>query len=466
MSWFSRCFLVEKIKGIKMIHKWMQPISHDRRQEVLVELSQASSPGFDYFLLVMLSCSIATFGLITNSTAVIIGAMLVAPLMSPILGLSLASVAGEQGMFRKAVIALVEGSLLAIALSGLLGLIANLLPLDVFKVLPGEILARTHPTPFDLGIGLAGGAAAAYALAQPRLSAALPGVAIATALMPPLCTVGIGIALGNAGVAFGAVLLFLTNLAAISFAGIMVFAAMGFRPRQVENTWHHIPRSLFISAGLTLLVTIPLIVLTIQLVGQARLNQEVRQVITSELASLPDAQLVSMNIDTTDSTLQLLVTIRTSTQPDYDQVVALQSAIAARLQRTIALQLIVVPTTKLDPLVPPTLTLTWVHTPNPTNTPTTTKTLTATPSNTPTQTPTPTNTFTPTPVLAYISNTGGRGVYVFDAPAGKVIGSLPEGSPIYILYQRTVVNGQEWLEIRLPDGQVGWVPALYVRIRP
>ena len=92
------------------------------------------------------------------------------------------------------------------------------------------MLARTRPTPFDLGVALAGGAAAAYALAQPKLSAALPGVAIATALMPPLCAVGIGVAVGNLEVALGALLLFLTNLAAISFAGIMVFVLLGFRP--------------------------------------------------------------------------------------------------------------------------------------------------------------------------------------------------------------------------------------------
>jgi uncharacterized hydrophobic protein (TIGR00271 family) len=444
----------------------MQPISQDRRQEVLDELHQASSPGFDYFLLVLLSCSIATFGLITNSAAVIIGAMLVAPLMSPILGLSLASVAGEQGLFRKAVIALVEGSLLAIILSAILGLIANLLPLDVFTVLPAEILARTHPSPFDLGIGLAGGAAAAYALAQPRLSAALPGVAIATALMPPLCTLGIGVALGNIAAAFGALLLFLTNLAAISFAGILVFIALGFRPRHLQNTWHHIPKSLFISAGLTLLITAPLILLTIQVVQETHLNQEVRQAITAELVSLPDAQLVSLNIDTTDSTLQLLITIRTSTQPTYNQVITLQSAVAAQLQRTIALQLIVVPTTKLDPLIPPTLTPTWILTPTPSNTPSPTSSMTATIPFTPTPSPTPTTTFTPTPILAYIANSNGRGSYVFDTPQGKVIEALPEGTPIHLLYRRTVVNGQDWLEVRLPDDKVGWILAIYVNIRP
>jgi uncharacterized hydrophobic protein (TIGR00271 family) len=441
-------------------------LNKERRGEVLDELEIDSSPGFDYFLLVTLSCSIATFGLITNSTAVIIGAMLVAPLMSPILGLSLASVAGEQRMFRKAVIALVEGSLAAIALSALLGLIANILPLDVFKILPSEILARTHPTPFDLGIGLAGGAAAAYALAQPRLSAALPGVAIATALMPPLCSVGIGIALGNSNIAFGAGLLFLTNLAAISFAGIVVFVALGFRPRNSENTWHHIPKSLFLSAGLTLLVTVPLIILTIQVVREVRFNQEVRQTITTELSGLPDAQLVDMNIDASESTMHLVVTIRTSRQPDYTQVVDLQTAIATRLQRTIAIQLIVVPTTKLDPLLPPTSTPTRRFTLSSTSTPTATLTNTPSPTSTFTATFTPSPTFTPTPILAFIANTGGRGVYLRESPAGHIIKALSEGTPIHLLYQRTVVNGIEWLELQDPLLQTGWVQAIYVIIRP
>ncbi len=261
-------------------------------------------------------------------------------------------------------------------------------------------------------------------------------------------------------------MLFLTNLAAISFAGILVFVALGFRPRQIENTWHHIPRSLFISASLTLLITVPLIVLTLQVVKQTRLNQEVRQAITAELSSLPDTQLVSVNIDPTNSALQLVVTIRTSRQPDYVQVVALQSAIAARLQRTIALQLIVVPTTKLDPLVPPTQTPTGVLTPSPTNTPTPTNTAIATKTNTPTPTFTPTLTPTPTPVLAYIANTGGLGVYIFATPAGAIIGSIPEGSPIRILYRREIINGQTWLEIHSMDDHVGWVPAAFVIIRP
>jgi len=460
------------------IREFLRVLPPGRRNEVINELEQASSPGFDYFLLVVLSCSIATFGLITNSVAVIIGAMLVAPLMSPILGLSLASVAGKQLMFRRAIVALVEGVLLAAGLSALLAWLTHVLPFDVLIEIPGEVMARTRPSPFDLGIALAGGAAAAYALAQPRLSAALPGVAIATALMPPVCTVGIGIALGNSQVALGAALLFLTNLAAISLAGIFVFAALGFRPQNIRDTWHRIPRSLFVSAGLVLVTAVPLVILTLRLVSQAQLLQDVREAVITEIAYLPDAQLVDVTIENGDDTLHLTITVRTSRQPDYSQVVELQKAIATRLQRTLTLQLIVVPTTKLDPLVPPTNTPTATpgpsltptptrtHTPVPTHTLTPTPTLTSTSTPTPTLTPTPTPTYTPTPMLAFIANTGGAGVYLRESAAGKIIGSLPEGAAVRILYQREIVNDREWIEILDIYGRTGWVQAVYLIIRP
>jgi len=460
------------------IRKFMRALPTGRRTEVLEELDQASSPGFDYFLLVVLSCSIATFGLITDSAAVIIGAMLVAPLMSPILGLSLASVAGKQRMFRRAGVALVEGVLLAVVLSALLAWLTHVLPFGILIEIPGEVLARTRPSPFDLGIALAGGAAAAYALAQPRISAALPGVAIATALMPPVCTVGIGIALGSSQIALGAALLFLTNLAAISLAGIVVFAALGFRPHNIKDTWNRIPRSLFASAGLVLVTAIPLVILTLRLVEQAQFTQAVRQAAITEIAYLPDVQLVDVAIDNSDDTLHLTVTVRTSRQPDYKQVVELQRAIATRLQRTITLQLIVVPTTKLDPLVPPTNTPTatpgpsltptptLTRTPIPTHTPTLTPTSTSTVTPTPTLTPTPTPTYTPTPMLAYIANTGSAGVYLRETPAGKIIGSLPEGAAVRILYQREIVNNREWIEILDIYGRTGWVQAIYLVIRP
>jgi uncharacterized hydrophobic protein (TIGR00271 family) len=464
----------------KLLRKYVRFLTYERRQEVLDQLSASSSPNFDFFLMVILSAAIATFGLITDSTAVIIGAMLVAPLMSPILGLSLASVAGKRNMFERAVGALLRGVLLAVALAAFISWITQLLPFDILITLPNEVISRTRPTPIDLGIALAGGAAAAYALAQPQLSAALPGVAIATALMPPLCTVGIGISMQRPEIALGAFLLFLTNLVTISFAGIVVFATLGFRPVDLGDTIRGLPRSLYISTVLVLLVTISLVILTLRFVSQAHQEQEqrayeqlVRTAVQEEINALMPGQLVGVEITPIDSALNLQATVRTSQQPSHRSVVALQEAVASRLQRTIELELIVVPMIRLDPLIPPTFTPT--STPGPSATPTQTSAPTHTPipasatptvSPTPTDTATPTQTYTPTPVLAYIANTGGNGVYLRDVAAGSIIGSLPESAPVLILYHRETQDRLEWIEIQDSLGRTGWVLAQFLAIRP
>jgi uncharacterized hydrophobic protein (TIGR00271 family) len=464
----------------KYINANFRYLPGERRREVLEQLSIASSPSFDYFLMVVLSCAIATFGLLTDSAAVIIGAMLVAPLMSPILGLSLASVAGERSVFQKAVIALIRGILIAVILSTLLSWIAQLFPFDILKELPNEVLARTHPTPFDLGIALAGGAAAAYALAQPQLSAALPGVAIATALMPPLCTVGIGISLRSPEIALGAFLLFLTNLVTISFAGILVFVLMGFRPTIPQENSNGLPRSLYISMVLVLIVLVPLVAFTLSFVKLARAEQAnreyeniIRTAVNSELAGLLPGDLIDLNITSAENGLNLEVVVRTSRQPAYQTVVTLQEAIAERLQQPVALELQAVPVIRLDPLIPPTFTPT--PTPGPSSTPTasptptstlrpatSTATLTPTPSNTSTVTTTP----TATPIFGYIANTSGHGLYLREAPGGNVIGSLPEGAPVEILLGYETINHIDWIEIRDLFDRTGWVVSQFVIIRP
>ena len=172
------------------------PVSEARREEVQAQLRDSSHPDFDFFLLVLLSSVIATLGLLVSSPAVIIGAMLVAPLMSPIIGMGLASIRGDDRLARDALSALLRGAVLAILISFLLTWANTYLPFLDLRAdeLPAEIISRTQPSPIDLLIALAGGLAAAFALAMPNISAALPGVAIATALMPPLCTVGVGLA--------------------------------------------------------------------------------------------------------------------------------------------------------------------------------------------------------------------------------------------------------------------------------
>jgi uncharacterized hydrophobic protein (TIGR00271 family) len=215
--------------GIRQrFRQYVHPPSIEERKVIIDEITESASSGFVFFLLVVLSCSIATMGSITDSPAMIIGAMLVAPLMSPIIGLGLASIIGSAQLAESALAALVRGAALAILLSALMTILNHNLPFVVLQELPAEVLSRTHPSPIDLVVALAGGVAAAYAMTRPKISAALPGVAIATALMPPLCTIGFGLALRRLDVAAGAGLLFITNAITIAFAAAVVFFPQGF----------------------------------------------------------------------------------------------------------------------------------------------------------------------------------------------------------------------------------------------
>ena len=107
----------------KFFNRFVRRLSPEERRDQMEEISKTASPGFDFFLLVIISCSIATLGLITNSAAVIIGAMLLAPLMSPIIGLGLGSISGEEDLIKKSASALFRGALLAILLSTIMTLV-------------------------------------------------------------------------------------------------------------------------------------------------------------------------------------------------------------------------------------------------------------------------------------------------------------------------------------------------------
>ncbi len=317
--------------------RFMKPLPLDKRQAVIDGLAPSAAPGFDFFLLVILSCSIATLGLITDSAAVIIGAMLLAPLMTPLIGIGMASIEGDSRLLKGAFLTLLEGIFLAIFLALVISLVNNYLPIVSLQQLPAEITARTRPTPIDLVIALAGGLAAAYALTQPNLSAALPGVAIATALMPPLCTIGIGIAIGRWDVAGGASLLFITNAVAISFASVLVFFLRGFGTTS-KNKGPRLPRSLLLSALLTATLLIPLTYYSIKFFQDAAENNFIQSIVTREVNNLGNAELVDVSINHNGSTLDMLLTLQTNSSISYQQVVNLQAALVKEINLPISLK--------------------------------------------------------------------------------------------------------------------------------
>jgi uncharacterized hydrophobic protein (TIGR00271 family) len=159
---------------------WLR-VSRERAANVIEDITLGSDPKFSFYALLVASSLIAAFGLIANSTAVVIGAMLVSPLMTPIMGIALGLVRGDAGLLRRALLAEILGVVLAVGMAALFGL----LPIKI-EATP-EMLARTEPTLLDLLVAVLAGFAGAYAMVDERISPALPGVAIATAIVPPLC---------------------------------------------------------------------------------------------------------------------------------------------------------------------------------------------------------------------------------------------------------------------------------------
>jgi uncharacterized hydrophobic protein (TIGR00271 family) len=205
----------------------MQRLEITRQRFVVVhkEISEGSEPALRFYILVAISTLIASFGLIANSTAVVIGAMLVAPLMTPIFGISLALVRGEPPLLGRAVRAEIVGVVAAVSMGFILGsLLGDIDP-------TAEMLSRTRPNLFDLFVAILAGFAGAYALVDEKISPALPGVAIATAIVPPLANSGLCLSLGEVNGGIGSFLLFFANFLSILVVASTTFILSGMAKR-------------------------------------------------------------------------------------------------------------------------------------------------------------------------------------------------------------------------------------------
>jgi uncharacterized hydrophobic protein (TIGR00271 family) len=303
--------------------------------ELLARLRRGARANRDYYVLIFISAIIATLGLLQNSAAVIIGAMLVAPLMTPILSLSLGIVLGDVRTLRVAAESAIRGVLAAVGIALLLTRIAPAVEATA------EIAARTQPTLLDLFVALASGAAGAYALGRKEVAAALPGVAIAAALMPPVCTIGIGLALGQPKVAGGAALLFLTNLVAIGVAGCLIFLLLGIRPKL-----HQRERRVLLQQGLTLslillvIVAIPLGLLLARSAQEMWRGWTLESTLRSELGG---AEVVQLEHWMDADSLHVTATVYALEIPVREDIQAIQLRLQETLGKPVVLRLTVVP---------------------------------------------------------------------------------------------------------------------------
>lgn len=295
----------------------------EQRREIYEKISDLSSPSSSFYLMVCLSTIIAAFGLLSNSVAVVIGAMLVAPLMGPIFGIALSLSTGNSDLLRRAVVAEILGIIFAVGLSYIIGLV------PIRPDFGSEILARTQPTIYDIIVAFASGLAGAYALVDKKISPALPGVAIATAIVPPLATVGLNMATGQWVMAGGAASLFLVNFLCIEFAAALVFLVSGLTSHRPENGS---PLNLFVrrfgvSIIALILATVFMTGTLVSMVEERRFENTLRVSLEKQLRLIPGARLEELDYYRNGDSLEVMSTVLIPQEVGPERVDAMQKVL-------------------------------------------------------------------------------------------------------------------------------------------
>ena len=225
---------------------WIHHAATDEFKELFMAMRESAKASPSYLTLMVLATLLAVFGLFANSTPVIIGAMILAPLMGPIISMALGTLRQDESLMLVSSRSIAVGTGLAMGCA----MVATwFIPLTTIN---SEIAARISPTLLDLGVAVISGIAGAYAHARAEVAKSLAGVAIAVALVPPLAVAGIGLGWLDFTVFWGAFLLFLTNLVGIILAAVVTFMFLGYSP------FHRAKRGLALTLILAAILCIPL----------------------------------------------------------------------------------------------------------------------------------------------------------------------------------------------------------------
>lgn len=290
----STNYLLGFIKSVFLIDKINYTLSIENIK------NDVEFKGFNIWILIC-SILVCSLGLNMNSTAVIIGAMLISPLMGPILGLGLGI-----GIYDKKLI------FKALRNLGIAGVISIVTAVIFFKLTPTdavpEILARTKPTLLDLFVAFFGGIAGILAASRCISTNVVPGVAIATALMPPLCTAGFGLAIGNWDYFAGALYLFFMNTIMISVAALIVVIYLRYPKFSFVNDKTK-SRVKFAIIGVVLVISVPSIYFYSNLLKENMQNDRIENFVQNELESMPGIFITNKSIIPTDSGILLRLNI-------------------------------------------------------------------------------------------------------------------------------------------------------------
>ena len=306
---------------------WRVAVLETVDQEAVIEKRREeayTSPR--YLFMLAMSAGIAILGLLLSSPAVVIGAMLIAPLMGPIIGAGFALAIGDYSWLRGSAVALAAGTVLGVALTALIVFVSPL------QTVTPEIAARTQPNLFDLAVAVFSALAGAYSMIRGR-EGTIVGVAIATALMPPLGVVGFGLATANWTVFSGALLLYVTNLMTIALVATIMARIYGFSARlsEKQTRWQ---TALIIAVFIGLAV--PLFFSLRQIVWETNAARVIRTTVLAEAGA--DARLTNIDFDLDADPVTVSATILTPSPRPAAEADS-EAALASQLHRPVELAL-------------------------------------------------------------------------------------------------------------------------------
>lgn len=295
-------------------------------------LWRASVPSLSFYFLLGLSGVIATLGLLANSVAIIIGAMIIAPLIGPITGIAYSTTVANRRLLRRSILTLLTGVIFTVIISFFTVQLVGL------KTINSEILSRTNPTLLDLIIALAAGAAGAFANTRRRIADALPGVAIAVALVPPLSVIGIGIALGENSLATGALLLFLTNLTGIIFSGVIILLLQSY------GSINRAKQGLIFSISILVLLGVPLSLSMRSLILQNNVRYTVNEIIRNQITTFSNSDIRSIGVKRQQD--NIFIDMEVTAPPNSlnsDRLRVVRDLLAQKLDKKVELNVKIVP---------------------------------------------------------------------------------------------------------------------------
>ena len=297
----------------------------DHRDVVRDGIRESGRPNRTFWLMNGLATIIACYGLLANSAAVVIGAMVVAILLGPIAGVALGLTDRDRDLFGTALSSLLGGLVWILLVALVIGALHRDAPLTA------EIVSRTSPNLFDLMIALAGGAAGGIAIVSPSVGTAIVGVAIATALVPPLAATGLLLARGDFDMAWNAFVLTLTNVVAIQFSFAVVLWFNGFRKltRFAGSIIVEFLRRDFVNIAIVCALAAVLGLRLHHAISTALFEAQVRNVLKQYAGRLPGSYVDTVRFEQGKDGDLIRAVLRGPDAPSANQVAAMQTALPA-----------------------------------------------------------------------------------------------------------------------------------------